>query len=154
MKIEQGKYYIGIDPGKNGGIATIHCGELMVYESMPPTIQDIWNKIRTYQGENCVCIIEKVGGRPGQSASASFTFGNNYGWLEMALTAAEIPFQHCTPQKWQKYYQLGKSSDCASKVEWKNKLKGCAQGLFPAAKITLKTADAILIANYAYNTLR
>lgn len=32
--------------------------------------------------------------------------------------------------------------------EWKNKLKACAQGLFPGVRITLATADAVLIANY------
>ena len=34
------------------------------------------------------------------------------------------------------------------KREWKNKLKGLAQQLFPSEKVTLKNADAILIANY------
>lgn len=33
-------------------------------------------------------------------------------------------------------------------TEWKNKLKACAQGLFPGVHITLSTADAVLIANY------
>ena len=35
-----------------------------------------------------------------------------------------------------------------SKSQWKNRLKAKAQQLFPKLKITLKTADAILIAEY------
>jgi hypothetical protein len=47
-------------------------------------------------------------------------------------------------------YQLGKSSE-HTKTEWKNRLKAKAQQLFPqqSKHITLKTADALLIAEYA-----
>ena len=53
------------------------------------------------------------------------------------------------PQKWQKYFSntLGKSSDY-EKREWKNRLKALAQRLFPQEKVTLDTADAILISYY------
>ena len=54
-----------------------------------------------------------------------------------------------TPQKWQKEFSnsLGKSRDY-DKREWKNRLKGLAQQMFPAEKVTLKTADALLLAEY------
>ena len=47
-----------------------------------------------------------------------------------------------------KCFQIGKSS--GSKTEWKNKLKAKAQQLFPvwSKRITLATADALLIAEY------
>lgn len=35
------------------------------------------------------------------------------------------------------------------KTAWKNKLKAEAQRLFPSIKVTLKTADALLIYEYA-----
>ena len=35
-----------------------------------------------------------------------------------------------------------------AKTEWKNKLKGLAQRLYPREKVTLNTADAILLAHY------
>ena len=67
----------------------------------------------------------------------------------MALLATNISTTTVTPQKWEKFYQLGTSTN-HSKTEWKNKLKFKAQQLFPLAKnITLSTADAILIAYYA-----
>jgi hypothetical protein len=42
-------------------------------------------------------------------------------------------------------FGLGTASRCASKSEWKNKLKAEAQRRFPDLKVTLKTADALLI---------
>ena len=67
----------------------------------------------------------------------------------MALYALEIPTTKVTPAKWMKHYsnQVGTSKGL-SKTEWKNKLKGLAQMLYPSVKVTLNTADAILIANY------
>lgn len=144
------RYYIGIDPGKHGGIAVMRGTELIVYLKMPPTVQDVWNFLRAYSDEDVFVLLERVSGRSGQSATAAFRFGQNFGNLEMAVTAAGLPFLTITPQKWQKYYQLGTCSQCAGgKTEWKNKLKACAQALFPLAHITLMTSDAILIANYA-----
>ena len=69
----------------------------------------------------------------------------------MALYALGVKTVKVTPQKWQKYYSntLGKSTGL-SKNEWKNKLKGLAQQMFPHLKVTLNTADAILIANYGW----
>jgi hypothetical protein len=72
---------------------------------------------------------------------SAFTFGNGYGHLEMALTAAGIPFERVRPQAWQK------AMGCMSKGD-KNVTKAKAQELFPHLKITHATADACLIAEY------
>jgi len=56
------------------------------------------------------------------------------------------------PQKWQKALGLGSASGCASKTEWKNKLKAAAQRLYPHLKPTLATADALLILDFARRT--
>ena len=67
----------------------------------------------------------------------------------MALMALYIPANTVTPQKWMKSYQLGHSS-AYTKTEWKNRLKGKAQQLFPSLgkKVTLKVCDALLLAEY------
>jgi hypothetical protein len=59
----------------------------------------------------------------------------------MALTAAGIPFERVTPQKWQK------AMGCMTKGD-KNVSKRRAQELFPQLKITHAIADALLIAEY------
>ena len=72
---------------------------------------------------------------------SAFTFGEGFGWLCMALTAAGIPWRTVRPQAWQK--ELG----CLTKGD-KNVSKRKAQALFPELTITHATADALLIAEW------
>jgi len=59
-----------------------------------------------------------------------FNFGTSFGALEMALTAARIPFEIITPAKWQS--ELAWSTrKSESKTVWKNRLKAHAERLFP-----------------------
>lgn len=144
------KTYIGIDPGGSGGIATINSdGKLIQVVKMPDTPLDILNYIRGYDPDNIICCIERVHGMPGMGGASMFKFGKNFGYLTMALLANNIQTYDPTPQKWMKAFQLvrGKTE---SKTEWKNRLKAMAQQMYPQAKITLSTADAILIAAYCW----
>lgn len=150
------KMIIGIDPGSLGGIAVLDdSGNVIDAITMPDTPQDILDYLRAYVDkaaeERCPvrCYMESVGfGIPGQSSKATATFARHCGHLDMAMLALNIPTSTVTPQKWIKSYQLGKSSDCSSKSEWKNKLKAKAQLLFPNVKVTLRNADSLLIAEY------
>ena len=139
---------IGIDPGSNGGIAWITNGKACV-EKMPDTLQDLWEllcDITSYpklsiDGRSYKAYIEQVASSPQMGVVSAFSFGRGYGNLEMALTAAGIPFERVRPQVWQK--ALG----CMTKGD-KNVSKRKAQELFPDRKITHATADALLIAYY------
>jgi Holliday junction resolvasome RuvABC endonuclease subunit len=141
---------IGIDPGTNGGIAWITDGKPCV-EKMPDTLQDLWELLQDIRaaaspplgvGEtNAMAYIEQVHSSPQMGVKSAFTFGNGFGHLEMALTAAGIPFTRVRPQVWQK--ELG----CMTKGN-KNISKRKAQELFPSMKVTHATADALLIATY------
>jgi crossover junction endodeoxyribonuclease RuvC len=132
---------VGIDPGKSGGIAWIADGKPCV-EKMPETLQDLWELLRDIQGEGgCKAYLEAVHSSPQMGVKSSFTFGNGFGHLEMALTAAGIPFERVRPQKWQQV--MG----CLTKGD-KNVSKRRAQELFPSMKVTHSTADALLIAAY------
>lgn len=149
-----GRTVIGIDPGAAGGICVYHDDGTMDIHVMPdsfPDIYDLLSEVRTGCGSgNIKAFLEDVGhGMPGQSSSATAKFARHNGHLEMALYALGIPTVKVTPQKWQKFYSntLGKSSSY-EKREWKNRLKTLAQQMFPSEKITLKTADAVLIADY------
>lgn len=153
MEQELIKVVLGVDPGAAGGIAVIRNGRLTTYK-MPQTYPDIFSLLDGIRKSNepcqLTCIIERVGlGLPGQSSKATATFARHCGHLEMALYALGIPTEEVTPQKWQKAYsnQIG-SSKGLTKTEWKNKLKGLAQRLYPSEKVTLNTADAILLAHY------
>jgi len=139
---------IGVDPGANGGIAWITDGKACV-EKMPDTLQDLWELIRditnhprsSLDGRKYKAYIEQVSSSPQMGVVSAFSFGRGYGNLEMALTAAGIPFERVRPQVWQK--ALG----CMTKGN-KNVSKRRAQELFPDRKITHATADALLIAHY------
>lgn len=151
-----GKIVIGIDPGSNGGIAVYDGKNIKAYK-MPETYPDIYETLKeirdTYIANYEVIVyMENVGkGMPGQSSKATATFARHNGHLEMALYALGMRTEMVTPQKWMKHYSnsLGKSSDYG-KTEWKNRLKGLAQRLYPSIKVTLWSADAMLIANYGY----
>ena len=135
---------IGIDPGKNGGIATIDEKGDAYADKMPETLQDLFELLNSYSvgyDGNCRAFIEQVHSSPQMGVKSAFTFGNGFGHLEMALTACGIPFERIRPQGWQK--ALG----CMTKGD-KNVSKRRAQELFPTLKITHSTADALLIAEY------
>ena len=140
-------YFMGIDPGQSGGIAVIRgTGRVMILELMPVTERDIWLRLKGLTVHKAY--IEKVHAMPQQGVSSTFKFGCGYGGLRMALTAAGIPFDEVTPQAWQKALGIVKRAKTESKNDHKKKLLQKAQQLFPNVKITLKTADALLIAEY------
>jgi len=146
--------YMGIDPGKSGGIAVLF-GNEVIATKMPDTEGDVLHWIRT-SSFNAVAVIEKVGGyvgkgkdgKGGQPGSAMFVFGMGYGGLRMALLACSIPFEDHTPQRWQKAIMKSSRGKSETKGQWKNRCKAKAQQLFPTQKVTLATADALLIALY------
>lgn len=137
--------YLGIDPGMSGGIAWIRDGVACAVK-MPETHRDILDVFLEIRAEGpCFAILEKVHSMPGQGVVSAFTFGKGFGALEMALTAAGIPFEHVQPQKWQKH--MG----CLTKGD-KNISKSKAQELFPALKITHAIADSLIISEYNRRT--
>lgn len=143
---------ISIDPGASGGIAI--SGQTTVCQSMPETQGDILDTLRAIKAEwpgEVVCYLEQVGGfaGAGQPGSAMFKFGENFGFLKGVVQTLGIRLVLVRPQAWQKWFSLGTASACASKSEWKNKLKAEAQRRFPSNVVTLKTADALLILDYA-----
>jgi hypothetical protein len=136
---------IGIDPGTNGAIAWITDGRVCV-EKMPDTLQDLWELMADIScghgaAHQCRAYLEQVHSSPQMGVKSAFTFGNGFGHLEMALTAAGIPFERVRPQVWQK------AMGCMTKGD-KNVSKRRSQELFPSIKVTHAIADALLIASY------
>lgn len=151
-------FYIGIDPGISGGIAVVSdnwkVGDAEVYK-MPATELDLHNKlvdIKTMihnheESNDMFCLIENVHSMPGMGSQSVFKFGFHYGLEIMAILALQISFDKVTPQKWMKSFTTLKRKDLGA-TKWKNHLKQKAQQLYPRVKITLATADALLIAHY------
>jgi len=137
--------YAGIDPGMSGGLVCI--GPQLIVTPMPPTERDIWDWFEALPPVR-LAVIEKVHSMPRQGVASTFKFGCSYGGLRMALIASKIPFQEVTPQTWIKGLGIPGKKKTESGTQWKNRLKGKAQQFFPQVGVTLKTADALLIARY------
>lgn len=135
--------YIGIDPGKTGGIVAIAGEGIRFASKLPETERDIYELLYTVckDSQYAFAVIEKVGASPQMGRTSAFTFGRVYGFLRGCLTALDVPWEEVSPQKWQK--ALG----CLSGGD-KNVTKATAQRLFPGTKWTHATADAALIAEY------
>jgi hypothetical protein len=150
------KTIVAIDPGVLGGIAVSGFGKVEC-SPMPETEGDVVDYIKsvkaaaTMEGGDLVCVLEQVGGFAGkaQPGSAMFRFGEHFGFLKGVIQTLEIRLVLVRPQVWQRGFGLGTASACRTKSEWKNKLKAEAQRLFPHLPVTLKTADALLILDYA-----
>jgi hypothetical protein len=147
---------IGIDPGLTGGIACWRLNQPITAVPTPATEGDLLELIQTLTATGpTIAFIEEVAGYIGkaQPGSAMFKFGRNFGFTLGVLQALGVRIELVRPQKWQKPLCLGTASSCATRSEWKNKLKACAQRLYPSIKPTLLTSDALLILNFGQKTL-
>lgn len=143
---------LAIDPGASGGLAwTDREGTQCI--AMPPTDGDILDLLRSIKAAGVDrCVIERVGGYvggAGSPGSAMFNFGQSCGFIRGCLMALSYRVEMVQPQKWQKHFSLGTAKSAGSKTAWKNVLKAEAQRRFPDLTVTLKTADALLILDYA-----
>lgn len=81
-------------------------------------------------------------------SSSMAVYASNWGFIKGVLTAFACRIVLVPPKKWQAALGLGTAKGM-SKTEWKNKLKQRAEQLYPHIKVTLATADALLIAEAA-----
>tara|TARA_R110000787_G_scaffold46077_3_gene112081 strand:+ start:1932 stop:2447 length:516 start_codon:yes stop_codon:yes gene_type:complete len=141
---------IGIDPGASGGVSWIDSHSNEIYtEPCPKTNIEMAELIRNIVKNDTIGVqayLELVHAFPTDGRSSLFKFGTNYGKWQGILASFGIEPIFVTPQKWQKSYgELPKI-----KKERKNEMKNIARKL-SGLKVTLKTADAILIAIYGYS---
>lgn len=134
------KVYLGVDPGKNGAI-TFLIGDKVICTKIPETERDLLEAFKVVGEHDAVALLEFVHSSPQMGVKSAFTFGQGYGALRMALTAAGIRWETVRPQEWQK--GLG----CLSKGD-KNVTKARAQSLFPNVKVNHSNADSLLIAEF------
>lgn len=142
---------IGIDPGRSGGIA-VDNGHGVVSDKMPATEGDIYEYLMECTPDDhpkfrTTVALEEVGGYTGGAGSpgsAMFNFGRNFGFLIGVCMTIGFRIEFVKPAKWMKDLGMGTRGK-RTKTEWKNHLKGEAQRLYPDQKVTLATADALLI---------
>jgi crossover junction endodeoxyribonuclease RuvC len=146
--------FVGIDPGKNGGVAVIDTGSNTTIAepySNEALINRLWEVSQSEQ--EIVCCLEKVGAMPGQGVVSMFNFGQSVGYIKGVLEAFKIPYQEITPQKWKREFSL--NSDKAASAE-------VCRKLFPDISLLATPrckkphdgmAEALLMAEYARRKL-
>ena len=143
---------LAIDPGAGGGMAVGPYACLIEAMPMPEGMTAQIDAIRTIAVANpgIRAVMEKVGfHRPGNSAVSTAKFARHVGHLEAALYSAGIPFTEVAPAKWMQ--AVGNWP--ADKTDRKRAVKEEMARRFPHLTVTLKTADALGILEYARKTL-
>ena len=149
--------FIGIDPGKKGGIAYIntsnHYTNTVPYsnETLIQLCTDIF--YGTADCQDIVCCLEKVGARPGQGVVSMFSFGQSVGYIKGVLESFRIPYQEITPQKWKREFGLNSEKAASAEV---------CRKLFPEISLLATPkckkphdgmTEALLMAEYARRKL-
>ena len=142
--------YIGVDPGKNGGIAKINTDNGFV-KTVTFSEESLISELEGYfmfDKSPLRCVLEKVNAMPGQGVVSMFNFGQNYGFIQGVLKAYGIPYELVTPQKWKKEFSC--TSDKNTSIE-------VCKRLFPGVNLKATDrckkdhdgmAEALLIAEY------
>ena len=158
---------IGIDPGISGSICFFEDGKIIDVVEMPTMTEgkknkrqvngsqiynEISKRINKIEMRDLKVVIEYVSAMPGQGVTSMFNFGQSFGILKGICSAMQLPMYFVRPAKWKKYFGLINSEKDASRTK--------AIEMFPyfssqlSKKKDSNKADAILIANFYYETYR
>ncbi len=151
-------YFVGIDPGLNGGICILDGDEMSPAVYVMPTVKvGTKNHIDPHALRDIIAsrnvqevVIERVGARPGQGVTSMFSFGYGAGIIEGVCAARFIPYRFVTPQAWQKKILEGLPKDgtkssvvyCKRKfplIDWREtpRCKNAHDGMTDAACIAM-----------------
>jgi len=154
------RYFIGIDPGKDGGIAVLNSSGRVIELLEMPSIGNEVDRVCLSEffgkySRTSRCFIEKI--RPGKGARSMLSYGMNYGCLTMGLVCWKIPFEEIQPVDWKRHFNLINGK--ASRREKKKLSILRARELFPEGHLPKEgriekdgIAEALLIAEYGRQT--
>jgi len=157
---------VAIDPGSGGGIAWSDYDGRVDCIPMPKTMTDMIDWLSSFKGtiNGTRAVVEKVGTyMPGNSGPAAATFARHCGHIEAALYALGIPTAQVLPKAWQscipglpeRPVTKGMTSERKRTVlaQHKSARKRAIQDemarRFPHIRVTLKTADALGVLEWA-----
>jgi len=150
-KYNPGKVVIGVDPGLGGGIAVKYADNNVFTFSMPGDVEPLRELVEriTYPDSLNTAYVEDVPpfvGNPLPGARM-FRLGESCGLIRGVLSTLYIKTVLVRPQEWQGGLGLKREKGQAQ-AAWKRTLREAAQELYPDIRVTLKTADALLIMHY------
>lgn len=145
--IVEGKAYIGIDPGKQGGIVAIGPRGI-IGKWIIPLIGDsvdaneIWTILKTLkESYDLTLVLEDVHSLFGMSAATNFSMGHTLGILDGIIAISKIRLIRTPPKTWQKeiwqkddmQYKPLKAEQKKPSVDTKLTSMKAAMRLFPGA---------------------
>ena len=146
---------IGIDPGKQGGIAIYTKEDGMVRTvKMPEDVNEL-DSLVSYYKENYtpVAFLEKLNLHRGDTAIPGKVFGiqkllENFAQLRAVLDLAAIPYAMVHPLSWENRLGLRVRGLREDKPARKRRYRDIAAKEYPGNKVTLWNADALLIMHF------
>lgn len=138
--------YMGIDPGKKGGIAIIRPDGS--YNTEPLTELNLRQAALIF-GENTKAVVESVHAMPGQGVTSMFNFGKGFGYILGVLETCGVTYELVPPQKWKKEFSIGQDKSQSITV---------CKRLFPGVNLKATErcrnehdgmAEALLLAEFA-----
>lgn len=145
---------LGVDPGRKGAVALLSPTLSVSLFSLPASEAGIWDFFQQFsplEEAKPIVFLEQVSGYigSGHPGSRMFTFGENYGFIQMALYANGLQPRKVLPRQWQKTLGMKKQAQ-EKRNPWKKRLWEEARSLYPKVKILQYQADALLIATHGY----
>ena len=162
--------FAAIDPGRKGGVAWEDRFKNVHAVAMPVTLGDTIDLFERLSAADSpsksIVYIEKINGFvPAAGRHQMFELGFACAVPQTILACLKIRTVLVYPKAWQRALSLGSpgarvlvneetsddekrsanANNARRRLEWKNKLKAEAQRRFPGVKVTLQTADALLI---------
>ena len=170
--------FIGIDAGRGGGIAIIADDKMSIGVKMPHDFESLLEYLKYLKSTNekPLVVIEQIRTHFGDHRKNNHVLIENYNEIKSICKFLKLPFIEVMPRTWQKYLKLNlpfengidyetlkllesykptndvkreigriKSSEYAAR---KRRFKRYAERIFKGSKITMKTADAFLLAEF------
>ena len=148
----------GIDPGKEGGIATVSQQRLVWATPMPMSGKEVDGhaiaEILHAQRPSLV-VIEKAQAMPKQGGVSMFRYGDGYGLIKGVCEGLGLPYVLVTPQAWKKRILAGTAKDKEAAINYVRR-SWPSVDLTPGAKRKPHDgmADAICMAEYGWREWR
>ena len=156
---------IGIDPGITGAISILENSKVIEVHETPTMIDgkknkrqvngaQITNIIKKWlnKDKEVIVVVEHVNAMPGQGVTSMFNFGQSFGVIKGICSALSLPIYFVRPTKWKKHFNLIKTNKDASRTKVIEVFPEISSQL--SRKKDSNKADAILIANYYYETFK
>ena len=112
--------YMGIDPGKTGGVAFISGGELHTFP-MPILAGEVdagrlASLIHEYRPTRAA--VEKAQAMPKQGVTGVFSYGTGYGMIRGVLGALQVPYVLVGPRTWKAKVLYGTKKDKDAAIQY------------------------------------